>query len=135
FCFRAEEEHQATLEMMEFARYDQAFMFIYSERPGTLAAKKMEDDIPEAVKKRRLSEVIALQGRHSRESYQADIGNTYRVLIEGNSKRSDQDFCGRNDQNKMVVFPKNGASLGPGDYVEVTIKDATSATLKGEMVS
>ncbi|MEM6347390.1 MAG: tRNA (N6-isopentenyl adenosine(37)-C2)-methylthiotransferase MiaB [Bacteroidota bacterium] len=134
FCTETEEEHQDTLQMMEFARYDQAFMFIYSERPGTPAAKKLEDDVPEEVKKRRLSEVIALQNRISRESYYADIGNTYKVLIEGNSKRSADDFCGRNDQNKMVVFPKNGSDLGPGDYVQVKIERATSATLMGEMI-
>ncbi|MEL7535154.1 MAG: tRNA (N6-isopentenyl adenosine(37)-C2)-methylthiotransferase MiaB [Bacteroidota bacterium] len=134
FCTETEEEHQATLEMMEFARYDQAFMFIYSERPGTPAAKKLEDDVPEQEKKRRLSEVIELQNRISRESYHADIGNTYKVLIEGNSKRSADDFCGRNDQNKMVVFPKNGSKLGPGDYVNVKISRATSATLMGDMI-
>ncbi len=134
FCTETEAEHQDTLAMMEFAHYDQAFMFAYSERPGTLAEKKLQDDIPEEVKKRRLSEVIQLQNRLSRESNAADIGKTFTVLIEGNSKRSADDFCGRNDQNKMVVFGKQGTAYGPGDYVKVRINESTSATLIGELV-
>lgn len=133
FCTETEADHQETLAMMEYARYDSAFMFAYSERPGTPAAKRLSDDVPEAEKKRRLSEVIDLQNRLSRESNFADIGQTCEVLIEGNSKRSADDWCGRNDQNKMVVFPKAGDHQ-PGDYVQVRIESATSATLRGVMV-
>ncbi|MEO0472363.1 MAG: tRNA (N6-isopentenyl adenosine(37)-C2)-methylthiotransferase MiaB [Bacteroidota bacterium] len=134
FCSETEEDHQATLDVIRQSRYTQAFMFAYSERPGTPASKKFEDDVPEDVKKRRLSEVIQLQNQIATEINQADIGQTYQVLIEGNSKRSDQDFCGRNDQNKMVVFPKNGSDLKTGDYAQVIIRSATSATLIGELV-
>lgn len=134
FCSETEEEHQDTLSMMELCRYDMAYMFSYSERPGTLAARRYTDDIPEDVKKRRLEEIISLQNRHSRESYQQDIGKTFEVLIEGDSRRSDQDWCGRNSQNKMVVFPKGNYNLKKGDYVQVAIQEATSATLKGVIV-
>ena len=133
FCTETEEDHQATLEMMRYAHYESAFMFAYSERPGTLAAKRLTDDVPEAVKKRRLSEVIELQNQQAREKNLLDVGQTFEVLIEGNSKRSADDWCGRNDQNKMVVFPKMGDHQ-PGDYVQVRIESATSATLKGVMV-
>eukprot|EP01030_Chromulinospumella_sphaerica_P022931 gene22931-22936_t len=106
-----------------------AYMFSYSERPGTLAARRYEDDIAEDVKKRRLTEIINLQNSHSRDSYKADIGKTFEVLIEGDSKRSDKDWYGRNSQNKVVVFPKNERELKKGDYVNVRISSATSATL------
>jgi tRNA-2-methylthio-N6-dimethylallyladenosine synthase len=134
FCTETEEEHLETLSVMENSRFDMAYMFSYSERPGTLAERRYSDDIPEDIKKRRLEEIIKLQNRHSFESYQADIGKTFEVLIEGNSKRSDKDWCGRNSQNKMVVFPKNDVQLKKGDYVQVTISSATSATLIGRMV-
>ena len=134
FCSETEEEHQDTLSLMELCRFDMAYMFSYSERPGTLAARRFEDDVTEPLKKRRLTEIISLQNGHSRESYTADIGKTFEVLIEGNSKRSDKDWCGRNTQNKMVVFPKNDKELAKGEYVQVCIKNATSATLMGEMV-
>lgn len=134
FCTETEEEHQDTLSLIEWSKYTHAFMFFYSERPGTLAAKKYEDDVPLEVKKRRLSEIIELQNRISREWSFSRIGNTYRVLIEGNSKRSADDWCGRTDFNQMVVFPKTDRPLGPGSYVDVHIKEATSHTLKGEMV-
>lgn len=133
FCTETEEEHQDTLSMIEFAQYSMSYMFIYSERPGTVAARKYEDDIPEETKKRRLSEIIRLQNQVSFKHNQNDIGKTFKVLIEGDSKRSDQDFKGRNSQNKMIVFPKRDG-LKPGDYCHVTIYDATSATLKGELV-
>ena len=120
---------------MEQCRFDMAYMFSYSERPGTLAARRYTDDIPEEVKKRRLEEIIHLQNNHSRESYKNDIGITTEVLIEGNSKRSDADWAGRNSQNKMVVFPKGNFNLSKGDYVQVKINNATSATLIGEIVS
>jgi len=134
FCSETEEEHQETLSMMELVRYDMAYMFSYSERPGTLAQRRYEDDIPEDVKKRRLNEIIDLQNHHSRESYRADIGKTFEVLIEADSKRSDKDWCGRNSQNKMVVFAKGNTNYKKGDYVQVKINDATSATLLGELL-
>lgn len=134
FCTETEEEHQDTLSIMELSRFDMAYMFSYSERPGTLAARRYEDDIAEDVKKRRLTEIINLQNSHSRESYTADIGKTFEVLIEGDSKRSDLHWYGRNSQNKVVVFPKNERPLKKGDYATVTISSATSATLIGEMI-
>ncbi len=133
FCTETEAEHQDTLSLMEWANFSMAYMFAYSERPGTLAARKYPDDVPEEIKKRRLNEIIRLQTAISLRHNQTDIGKTFEVLIEGNSRRSDQDFCGRNSQNKMVVFPKKGG-LKPGDYVQVRIHDATSATLLGEIV-
>ncbi|OAV45664.1 tRNA (N6-isopentenyl adenosine(37)-C2)-methylthiotransferase MiaB [Lewinella sp. 4G2] len=130
FCTETEEEHQETLSMVEFARYSMSYMFFYSERPGTPAARKFEDDIPLAVKKRRLTEVIELQTNISRELNAAEVGKTFRVLIEGDSKKSDQDWKGRTTQNRMVIFPKVGQHQ-PGDYALVTITDSTSATLFG----
>ncbi len=133
FCTETEEEHQDTLSIMEFAQYSMSYMFFYSERPGTLAAKKFEDDIPLEVKKRRLQEIIRLQNQISFKQNQKDIGKTFKVLIEGDSKKSDQDFKGRNSQNKMIIFPKNGG-LKAGDYCEVKVTNASSATLKGEII-
>ncbi len=135
FCTETEEEHRDTLSLMEICRFDMAYMFSYSERPGTLAARRYEDDVEEEVKKRRLEEIINLQNSHSRQSYQNDIGKKFKVLIEGDSKRSDQDWCGRNSQNKMVVFPKSTYSLSKGDYVMVKVSSATSATLIGEITA
>ncbi len=132
FCSETEEEHQDTLSIMEWANFSMSYMFYYSERPGTLAARKYPDDIPEEVKKRRLNEVIRLQTAISLRHNQADIGKTFEVLIEGNSRKSDQDFCGRNSQNKMIVFPKK-EGLQPGDYVMVQVYDTTSATLLGKI--
>ncbi|MCI5081472.1 MAG: tRNA (N6-isopentenyl adenosine(37)-C2)-methylthiotransferase MiaB [Saprospiraceae bacterium] len=133
FCTETEEEHQDTLSIIEFSNYSMSYMFFYSERPGTLAARKLEDDVPQEVKKRRLQEIIRLQNQVSFKHNQKDIGKTFKVLIEGDSKRSDQDFKGRNSQNKMIVFPKK-EGLKPGDYTMVKVLDATSATLKGEIV-
>ena len=134
FCTETEEEHQDTLSMVEWANYSMSYMFCYSERPGTLAARKFEDDIPFEVKKRRLSEIVRLQNQVSFRHNKADIGKTFKVLIEGDSKKSDQEFKGRNTQNKMIVFPKV-KGLKPSDYVWVKVKDATSATLIGEVRS
>lgn len=134
FCSETEEEHQDTLSIMKYANYSLSYMFYYSERPGTLAARKYPDDIPLEVKKRRLSEVVSLQNEIALKHNIADIGKTVEVLIEGSSKKSDQDFKGRNPQNKMVVFPKQ-EGLKPGDYVFVKVTDATSATLKGHIVN
>ncbi|GIV34613.1 MAG: tRNA-2-methylthio-N(6)-dimethylallyladenosine synthase [Chitinophagales bacterium] len=132
FCSETEEDHQATLSLMEEVRYDWAFMFHYSERPGTLAARKYKDDVPLEEKKRRLSEVIALQQRHSLESNQKDVGKVFQVLIEGVSKKSDKHLFGRNSQNKVVVF--DAGHYKPGDYVQVKITGCTPATLLGEPV-
>ena len=132
FCSETEEEHQETLSMMEFAQYSMSYMFFYSERPGTVAQKKLEDDIPLKTKKRRLQEIIDLQNQISYKKNQLDIGKTFRVLIEGTSKKSDDDFKGRNSQNRMIIFPKK-EGLKPGDYVEVTVLSTTSATLRGEI--
>lgn len=134
FCTETEEEHQDTLSIMEYSDYSMSYMFFYSERPGTLAARKYEDDIPLEVKKRRLQEIIRLQQQISFQHNQRDIGKRFKVLIEGNSKRSDQDFCGRNSQNKMIVFPKK-QGLQAGDYTWVEVHDATSATLKGTIIT
>ena len=134
FCTETEEEHQDTLSIIEWTDYSMSYMFMYSERPGTLAARKLEDDIPEDVKKRRLNEIISLQNRISLAHNQRDIGKTFEVLIEGDSKRSDADFKGRNSQNKMIVFPKRDG-LKPGDYVEVRVTEATGATLLGQLTA
>jgi tRNA-2-methylthio-N6-dimethylallyladenosine synthase len=134
FCSEMEEEHRDTFRMVEWANYSMSYMFYYSERPGTLAARKYEDDVPLEVKKRRLQEIIRLQNQVSYRHNQKDIGKTFKVLIEGDSKRSDQAFRGRNFQNKMIVFPKAGG-LKPGMYVQVRVTDATSATLMGQLTT
>ncbi len=134
FCSETEEEHQDTLSMIEWANYSMSYMFYYSERPGTLAARKYPDDIPMEVKKRRLNEIIRLQNHVSLKHNKADIGKTFKVLIEGDSKKSEQEFKGRNSQNKMIVFPK-AKGYQPGDYVWVKVNEASSATLIGEIVA
>lgn len=131
FCSETEEEHADTLSIMEYSRYDMSYMFFYSERPGTLAAKRYKDDVPDEVKKRRLQEVVDLQNHLSKQSNQNDIGKTFKVLIEGDSKRSNADWMGRTSQNKVIVFPKEQYQLNKGDYVMVIVKDATKATLLG----
>ncbi len=133
FCSETEEEHRDTLSMIPWANYSMSYMFYYSERPGTLAERKYDDDVPMEVKKRRLSEVIRFQNQVSYKHNQNDIGKVFEVLIEGDSKRSDLDFKGRNSQNKMVVFPKK-QGLRAGDYVHVMIESASSATLIGSIV-
>ena len=129
FCTEREEDHQDTLSLMEKVGYDFAYMFKYSERPGTAAAKKMEDDIPEEIKQRRLAEVIEIQSKSSHISNKKDLGKTFRVLVEGTSKKSDEMLQGRNPQNKVVVFPKE--NYKKGDYVDVVVNECTSATLIG----
>ncbi len=133
FCSETEEEHLDTLSIMQWAQYSMSYMFFYSERPGTLAARKLKDDVPEEIKKRRLQEIVELQRNISLQHNLKDVGKIFEVLIEGDSKKSDQFFKGRTSQNKMVVFPKTD-SFKPGDYVFVKIEDATGATLKGVMV-
>ncbi len=132
FCTETEEEHRDTLSLMEYANFDFGFMFAYSERPGTLAAKKFADDIPEETKKRRLAEIIEVQQRLSLARNQKLVGTVQRVLIEGTSKRSDDDLSGRNDQNKKVVFPRE--NFEKGQYVDVLITECTTVTLLGHVV-
>jgi tRNA-2-methylthio-N6-dimethylallyladenosine synthase len=131
FCSETEEDHAETLSLMDEVSFNYAYMFMYSERPGTPAAKKLEDDVPAEVKNRRLQEIIALQHKHSLLANEAFLGKTCKVLVEGFSKKSDQMLKGRNDQNHMVVFPKE--HYKPGDYVMVKIEDCTSATLRGNV--
>ncbi len=133
FCTEAEEDHLETLHVMEHSKYDMSYMFIYSERPGTLAQRRYKDDVPEEIKKRRLTEIVGLQNRLSVESNKNDIGKTFKVLIEGDSKRSAGDWMGRNTQNKVVVFPKGNSNFKKGDYVMVKITDSTQATLLGKL--
>lgn len=130
FCGEAPEEHQETLDMMEWVGFDFAFMFKYSEREGTLAAKKYEDDIPEEEKTRRLQEIISFQQKLSLKSNKMDVGSVVEVLVEGFSKRSAAHVSGRSSHNKVVVFPDKGYK--PGDYVKVKILSCTAATLLGE---
>ncbi|GLB47736.1 tRNA (N6-isopentenyl adenosine(37)-C2)-methylthiotransferase MiaB [Neptunitalea lumnitzerae] len=132
FPTETEEDHQDTLSLMEYVKYDFGFMFAYSERPGTLAERKMEDDVPEDVKKRRLTEIINLQQNHALLRTQAHVGKTEEVLIEGTSKKSEDHWMGRNTQNTVVVFPKEHYKIG--DFVNVKINDCTAATLIGEAV-
>ena len=133
FCGETEEQHQETLSLMRLVRYNYAYMFYYSERPGTLAAKKYADDVPLEIKQRRLNEIIALQRKHCGENNLTDIGKTHKVLIERTSKKSEDELCGRNSENKMVVFPKGNHK--PGDYVDVLIESCNSATLFGKVVN
>ena len=134
FCTETEEDHRDTVSMMNYAKYDMSYMFFYSERPGTLAQRRYEDDIPEEVKKRRLQEIVEVQGKLSHQSNLQDVGKTFKVLIEASSKRSDKDWMGRNSQNKVIVFPKGTANLKPGDYAMVKVRECTQATLLGELV-
>ncbi len=134
FCTETEEDHQDSYSLMEYCKYDLAYMYYYSERPGTLAEKRYEDDIPEEVKKRRLQEIIALHRIHSLESMQRDVHKTFKVLIEANSKKSETDWHGRTDHNKVVIFPKGDYQLQKGDYVQVKINRCTAGTLLGEIV-
>ncbi len=130
FCSETDEEHADTVSLMKQVRYELAYMFFYSERPGTLAQKKYEDDIPESVKKSRLKEIIDIQKTINIELNEAEIGKIHEVLIEGVSKRDKNDLRGRNSQNKMIIFPKENYSLG--DFVKVKIEKSTSATLIGK---
>ena len=127
FCSETEEDHQATLELMRRVRYDSAFMFQYSQRPGTKAARHFPDDVPTEVKTRRLNEIIELQSAISLERNRECIGSTYEVLIEGASKRDSGSLFGRTSSNKVCVFPALGHR--PGEYVRVAVESCTSATL------
>jgi tRNA-2-methylthio-N6-dimethylallyladenosine synthase len=132
FCTESEEDHQQTLDLMEYCMYDFSYMYFYSERPGTLAARRYADDVPEDVKKRRLNEIVALQNTLSKKSNYGDIGKTFTVLIEGNSKKSGNDWMGRTSENKVVVFPKDGVA-DKGCYVNVKVMSSTGGTLLGEI--
>ena len=133
FCSETDEEHHDTVTMMDYVKYDFAYMFKYSERPGTLAAKRYADDIPEEIKQKRLAQIVAKQQEYSFYRMQARIGKVEKVLIEGYSKKSDKDYCGRSDQNAMVIFPV-GDNYKPGEYVNVLVEKTTSATLIGKVV-
>lgn len=132
FCGETDEEHNETVSLMELVKFDMSYMFYYSERPGTLAARKFEDDVPLETKKMRLQEIIDTQNRHSLEKNLADIGKEHIVLVEKPSKRNEAEYCGRNDQNKMVVFPVE--NYKPGDYVKVLVEHASTATLIGKVI-
>ena len=135
FCTETEEDHQGTLSIMESSQYDFSYMFFYSERPGTLAERRYTDDVPLEVKKRRLQEIVEVQNRLSFESNKKDIGKTFKVLIEGDSKKNEKEWKGRNSQNKVIVFPKENHLLSKGDYVFVEVKDCTQATLLGRVLN
>ena len=135
FCTETDEDHKDTLNIMEYSRYDMSYMFFYSERPGTLAERRYKDDVPEEIKKKRLQEIVEIQNRLSLESNKKDIGKTFKVLIEGNSKRSDKDWMGRNSHNKAIVFSKQNYLLKKGDYVNVKVNDCTQATLLGQIIN
>jgi tRNA-2-methylthio-N6-dimethylallyladenosine synthase len=130
FPTETEKDHQDTLSLMEYVKYDYGYMFAYSERPGTLAARKIKDDVPEEVKKRRLAEIVALQRAHCAFRTEAFVGDTFEVLIEKESKKSNQHWAGRTSQNTMAVFPKKDYKVG--EFVMVKISGCTSATLIGD---
>jgi tRNA-2-methylthio-N6-dimethylallyladenosine synthase len=132
FCTETDADHEQTLSLMKLAKYEFAYMFMYSERPGTQAARHMTDDVPEEVKAKRLSEIIDLQRELSNISNQLDLGKTFEVLVEGESKKSKDEMYGRTSQNKVIVFPK--LNYKAGDYVMVKVTDYTSATLKGIII-
>lgn len=132
FCTETDEDHKESLSLMEWAGFDFSYMFKYSERPGTKAARKLEDDVPEQIKSARLSEMIALQNKLSIKAKKSDIGKTFEVLVEGVSKKSSEQMSGRTSQNKVAVFPFTGCRKG--DYVKVYIERCTSATLIGKSI-
>jgi len=132
FPTETEEDHKDTLKALDYVKYDFGYMYAYSERPGTMAGRKMEDDVPAPIKKRRLSEIIALQREHCRYRTEKHLSKTQEVLIEGTSKKSENEWMGRNSQSTVVVFPKGNYKVG--DFVNVKINDCTSATLIGEAV-
>ncbi len=136
FCTETEQDHQDTLDIMRQSQYEYSYMFAYSERPGTLAAKRYTDDIPDEVKKRRLDEIVKLQNSLSLETNKLDIGKVFEVLIEGNSKKSDRQWMGRNSQNKVMVFDKiENTQLQPGSFVRVKAESCTQGTLMGKIVN
>jgi tRNA-2-methylthio-N6-dimethylallyladenosine synthase len=133
FCGETESDHQQTMSLMEYSRFDMSYMYFYSERPGTLAARRFPDDVPEEMKKERLDEIVKLQGRLSLESNIRDLSRVFEVLIEGDSKKSHDQWMGRTSGNKVIVFSKSGFNYSPGDYARVKVTDCTGATLIGEL--
>lgn len=133
FCTETEEEHKETVELMKWAQFEFAYMYYYSERPGTLAARRYNDDIPQEVKSRRLAEIVALQNKISTEKNKRYVGKIVKVLIEGDSKKSGEDWKGRNDQNVVTVFPKTG-NYKKGDYVQVLVEKTTTTSLIGKII-
>lgn len=133
FCTETEDDHQESLSLMEYCKYDLAYLYFYSERPGTLAARRFEDDVPLEIKKRRLQELVDLYREHSLISMQKDVGKIFKVLVEGHSKKSEDDLHGRADNNKVVVFPKE--NYKKGDYVTVKITGCTAGTLLGKAIT
>ena len=133
FCTETEEDHQQSLSLMEYCKYDLAYMYFYSERPGTLAARRFEDDVPLDIKKRRLQEMVDLYRGHSLQAMQKEVGKTRKVLIEGLSKKSENDLYGRTDQNKVVVFAKG--NLKVGEYANIFISSCTAGTLLGKIIN
>jgi tRNA-2-methylthio-N6-dimethylallyladenosine synthase len=134
FCTETEEDHQDTISIMKEANYDYSYMYFYSERPGTLAAKRYTDDIPEPIKKRRLQEIVDMQGVLSTASNQKDVGSVFEVLVEGNSRKNENDWTGRTSQNKVLVFPKTAGIDLKGKYAQVKVTSYTRTTLLGEQV-
>jgi tRNA-2-methylthio-N6-dimethylallyladenosine synthase len=134
FCTETEDDHQDTLSLMEKCKYDMSYMFFYSERPGTLAARRYSDDVPGVIKKKRLQEIVELQGKLSLQSNREDLGKIFEVLVEGDSKKNKDYWMGRSSQNKVIVFPKKGTTLNKGDYAQVHITNCTQATLIGEAI-
>jgi len=134
FCAETDQDHQDTLSLMRECRFDMSYMYFYSERPGTLAARRYPDDIPETEKKKRLDEIVKLQNQISQESNRRDLGTISKVLIEGDSKKSSADWMGRNNQNKVVVFPKSVHQLKKGEYALVRVESCTGATLIGQII-
>ena len=132
FCTETDEDHEETLSLMKWTGFDFAYMFMYSERPGTRAARKLKDDVPEEIKTKRLNEIISLQNSLSLKSKRNDIGKVFEVLVEGVSKRSTDFLTGRTSQNKVVVFPRENKK--EGDYVNIQVVKCTSATLKGSII-
>jgi tRNA-2-methylthio-N6-dimethylallyladenosine synthase len=136
FCTETEQDHEDTLDIMRQSQYEYSYMFAYSERPGTLAAKRYTDDVPDEIKKRRLDEIVKLQNSLSLETNKKDIGKVFEVLIEGNSKKSDKQWMGRNSQNKVMVFDKiENSQLQPGSFVHVIAESCTQGTLMGKIVN
>jgi tRNA-2-methylthio-N6-dimethylallyladenosine synthase len=134
FCTETEEDHQNTLSLMDYCQYELSYMYFYSERPGTLAAKRYIDDVPLETKKRRLQEIVDMQGVLSTASNKRDIGKIFEVLIDGESKKSDHQWAGRNQQNKVIIFDKDSSNIKKGDYVMVQVHDCNRATLQGKIV-
>lgn len=133
FCSETESDHQETVSLMKQVQFDYAYMFAYSERDGTLAQRKYPDDVPEETKKQRLNEIIDIQSKASFQSNQRDIGKKFSILVEKTAKKNQSEWCGRNDNNKMVVFSPKNQIINQGDYVEVLVESATSATLLGSI--